>query len=400
MRIALRFVLVSVVAVLGLPLSAMGQAARPPVKIGLLLPYTGPLTVVGQDVTKGLELALEKSGGKGGGREIQALKEDDEAKPDVGITKTRKLVEADRVDALVGPVQSGTALAIRDFVHGQNVPLIIPVAGSRDITAPARASQWIFRVCETSDQPNYPMGTWVYNKTPHRKVIVMASDFVGARHQVEAFMASFKDAGGQIVKTIYPPLGTLDFAVYLAQVAGTEAHAVYAFFAGADAIRFVKAYKEYGLTEKLPLLGPNTLVDDTVLPAMGEAALGIVNVGHYSWTLDTPENRAFVRDYETKYNAPPTKHSENGYVAGQLIVAAVEALKGEVADRGKFREALRNAATQIKPPRGPIRFDRYQQIATNQYIMRVTKQGNRFVNSIIDQIPNVSQEDTWKWWNK
>ena len=331
---------------------------------------------------------------------MQVLKEDTEAKPDVAVTKTRKLVERDRVDVLVGPVQSGEALAIRDYVHGQTIPLIVPVAGTRDLTAPAKASAWIFRITETSDQTSFPMGTWVIKNTPYRKIIVMASDFVGARHQVEAFMAAFRQGGGQIVKEIYPPLGVPDFAPYLAQVTGLEADALYAFFAGADAIRFVKTYREYGLGGKLPLLGHSALVDDNILPAMGDAALGIQSMGQYSATLDTPENRAFVRDYEIRYSARPTRYSETGYVAGQLIVAAVNALKGEVSDRAKFHDAIRTVVTQIHPPRGPIQFDRYQQVITNQYAMKVERQGNRLVNAIIDRIPNVSQEDTWKWWNR
>src|SRR5437867_1921119 len=261
-----------------------------------------------------------------GRREIQLLKEDDEAKPDVGQTKIRKLVERDKVDVLVGPVHSGVALAIRDYVHAQGIPLIVPVAFTRDLTAPAKASPWIFRVVETSDQGNFPMGTWVFKKTPYRKMVVIASDFVAGRHSAEAFTAAFKAAGGEVVKEIYAPLNTPDFAPYIAQVAALPADAVYAWFAGADSIRFVRAYKEYGLAGKLPLLAYNTLVDDVLLPTLGDAALGVVSVGHYSAALDTPENRAFVREYEAKYNAWPTRYAELGYVSGQLIGAALETL--------------------------------------------------------------------------
>ena len=122
-------------ALVSLPLPAAGQA---PVKIGVVLPYTGVFAVVGQDATKGLELYLAKIGFRAGGREIQLLKEDEEAKPDVGLTKTRKLVERDRVDALVGPVHAGVALAMRDYVHGQGIPLILPVPGISPLTARPR----------------------------------------------------------------------------------------------------------------------------------------------------------------------------------------------------------------------------------------------------------------------
>jgi branched-chain amino acid transport system substrate-binding protein len=116
--------------------------------------------------------------------------------------------------------------------------------------------------------------------------------------------------------------------------------------------------------------------------------------------LDAPDNRPFVREYEARYNSLPTRYSENGYVVAQLIVAAIDALKGEVSDRAKFRQAIRTAATQVRPPRGPIQFDRYQQVITDIYVMKVERQGNRLVNTIVERIPNTSQEESWKWWNK
>jgi branched-chain amino acid transport system substrate-binding protein len=195
-------------SVLALATTSSGQGPRPPIKVGLLLPYTGVIAINGQETSKGVEFYFTKIGNKAGGREIVLIKEDDEAKPDVGLTKARKLVERDRVDVLIGPVHSGVALAIRDYVHGQGIPLIVPVAFTRDLTAPARASPWLFRVVETSDQGNFPMGIWVFKKTPHRKIVVMASDFVAGRHSAEAFIAGFKGAGGEIVKEIYAPLNT------------------------------------------------------------------------------------------------------------------------------------------------------------------------------------------------
>jgi branched-chain amino acid transport system substrate-binding protein len=162
----------------------------------------------------------------------------------------------------------------------------------------------------------------------------------------------------------------------------------------------VKAYREYGLADKLPLLAYNTLVDDIFLPTLGDAALGIVSVGHYSATLDSPENRAFVREFEAKYGSWPTRYAEHTYTSAQLVSAAIDMLKGEVGDRAKFRDAIRSAVTKIQPPRGPIQFDRYQQVITPLYVMRVERQGPRLVNAIIDRLPFTSQEETWKWWNK
>jgi branched-chain amino acid transport system substrate-binding protein len=392
------------VAVLGclvlLVADADGGAQAPPVKIGVLLPYTGPLSVQGNDTTRGLELYLKQGGGRAGGRQVQVLKEDTEAKPDVGLTKVKKLVERDRVDFLVGPVNSVVALAIRNYVHEQGTPLVVPVAFTRALTAPPLVSPGIFRVVETSDQANYPMGAWMMKRTKYRKVVVMATDFVAGHDAIEAFMAGFRAAGGEIVKEIFAPLGTPDFAPYLAQAGAQSADAVYAFFPGADAIRFVKQWKEYGLGERMALTGHNVLTDDTILPALGDAALGIVTIGGYTAVIDTPENKAFVRDYERAYRGRPTRYSEAGWVSAALVSAAVEALKGELGDGTRVREALRAALPRLKAPAGAMEFDQHRQVIRPVYVMRTEKQGGRIVNAILDTIPNVSQEATWGWWHK
>jgi branched-chain amino acid transport system substrate-binding protein len=389
--------LLVVLLLLSMPAPARAQG---PVKIGLLLPYTGVLSVQGTDATRGVELHLAKIGGKAAGREVQVLREDTEGKPDVGLTKIRKLIERDRVDFVVGPVNSVVALAIRNYVHEQGTPLIVPVAFTRVLTAPPQASPAIFRIVETSDQGNYPMGAWMMKHTKYRRMIVMATDFVAGRHAVEAFMAGYRAAGGEIVKEIYAPLNTPDFAPYLAQAGTTPADAVYAFFPGADAIRFVKQYREYGLWERLPLTGYNVLADDTILPALGDAALGVLTVGGYSAAIDTPANKAFVADYERAHKTWPSRYSESGFDAAQLITTAVEALRGDLSDRARVREALRASLSRITSPRGPLEFDGYRQVICASYVMRTEKRGGRIVNAIVDTIPAVSQEQTWTWWRK
>lgn len=378
-------------------------AAHPqpePVKIGLLLPYTGPLSVQGTDSTKGFDLYMSRIGMKAGGREIQVLKEDTEAKPDVGLTKIKKLIERDRVDFVVGPVNSVVAIAIRNYVHEQGVPLIVPVAFTRVLTAPPLVSPSIFRVVETSDQGNYPMGAWMMKNTKYRKVLLMATDFVAGRDSVQAFAAGFKAAGGEVVGEIYAPLGTPDFAPYLAKAGATKADAVYAFFGGADGIRFVKQYKEFGLFEKLPLTGYNVLTDDTILPAIGEAALGIVTIGGWSAALDTPDSKAFVAEYEKVHKAWPTRYSESGWDTAQLLAITIDTLKGDLSDKNKVKAALKASLPRVKAPRGRLEFDASRQVTPPAYIMRAEKQGGRIVNAIVEKLPPVPQEQVWGWWFK
>src|SRR5262249_26887725 len=116
--------------------------------------------------------------------------------------------------------------------------------------------------------------------------------------------------------------------------------------------------------------------------------------------LETAESRSFVQAYETKYNGWPIAHSERGYVAAQLVTAAIDHVKGDVSDRSKVRNALAEVVSKIQPPRGPIRFDRYQQVITPVYITKVERRGSRTVNAVIDRIAKTSQEQSWKWWNK
>lgn len=395
--IRLLFLVLTLLSLLA-PTAVHAQAG--PVKIGLLLPYTGPLSIQGTDTTKGFELYLNKIGAKAGGREIQVLKEDTESKPDVGLTKIKKLIERDHVDFVVGPVSSVVAIAIRNYVHEQGVPLIVPVAFTRVLTAPPLVSPSIFRLVETTDQANYPMGAWMIKNTKYRKVILMATDFVAGRDSVLAFAAGFKAAGGEIVKEIYAPFGAPDFAPYLAQAGATTADAVYAFFAGGDAIRFVKQYKEYGLFEKLPLTGYNVLTDDTILPAIGDAALGIVTIGGWSAALDTPESKSFVADYDRIHKVWPTRYGEVGLVSAQLIAITLDSLKGDLSDRNKVKETLKAALPKVNAPRGRVEFDASRQIITPIYVTRAEKQGGRMVNAIVEKLPPVPQEQVWGWWRK
>jgi branched-chain amino acid transport system substrate-binding protein len=364
------------------------------VKIGLLLPQTGVDATQGTDAARGVELYLKESAVGA----LQLITEDDQAKPEVALEKLRKLVERDRVDFLIGPISSAVALAIRDYVHEQRVPLLVPAAFTRVLTSPQQASPSIFRLSDTTDQANYPMGAWLMKNTRYRKALVMAADFAGGRHSAEAFMAGFRAAGGGIAAEIYPPFDTPDFAPYLREAATARADVVYAWFAGADAVRFVQQYRRSG--PDLPLVGHSALTADTILPKIGEAALGIVSIGAYTAALETPDNQQFVREYEAAYGSWPSRYSECGWIAAALIAAAAEALKGDLGDHGRVREALKNALPIIRPPRGPMQFDAYRQAITPIYITRTQKKAGRIANIVIDTLPGVTQEATWGWWNK
>ena len=387
-------------AALGLaPTGALGQE-RPPVKIGLLFPYTGVFALYGPGMQAALEVLVEQQGGRAGGRRIQLVREDTEGKPDVGLTKARKLVESDKVDFLIGPVNSAVAMAIHDYVHTRKVPLIVPVAFTKDLTTPERASPYIFRTFETTDQNGYPMGRWAVAKRGFKKAVVIGSNYAGGRDGVGAFKAGFEAAGGKVVLELFPPLGTPDFNPFIARVDPSQVDSAYFVVFGSDAIRLVKQWEELGLKGRIPLMSYGTSSDDFLLEAMGGAAAGIFNIGPYSSTLETPENRQFVQAMRAKTSTDPVIFQATTWVAGQVILKAVEELKGDLRDPDRVAKAMKSAGEGLRTPLGEIRFDAYNQIVPPLYVRQVQGVGGKLKNVHIDTLPPAAQADFWGWWRK
>jgi len=379
--------------------SMVMAAERPPIKVGLLLPYTGTMPFQAKGVNDSVELYFSEIGMKAGGRQVQILKEDTEMNPTVGLTKVRRLVEQQRVNFIVGPVSSAVGIAIQDYVRKQNVILLNPVANTRELTGPDKWAENVFRTVETSDQCNYPMGPWIMKNTPHRNMAITGSDFAGGHHNVEAFKAGFEAAGGKVVKEIFPKLGTMDFAPYLSGL-DKGVDAVYAMYVGTDAVRFVQQYQEFGVKKRLPLYGYVTIADDPYLPGVGDAALGLITSSHYPVNLDTPRNKTFVKSYTSKYGHPPYRYSEYGYTAASMIGATIDVLRGDVEDSARTAREMKRIANTLEMPSGPLAFDQYNQRIVNMYVVKTEKRDGKLVNVVIDKLGKVAQTDVWKWWVK
>jgi len=379
--------------------SANASAAeQPPIKVGILLPYTGVNALAAKLTNDGAELYFDEIGRKAGGRTIQIVKEDTELNPTVGLTKVRRLVEEQKVNFIIGPLSSAVGLAIHDYIRRQKVVQINPVATAKELTSPDKASENVFRVCETADQSSFTMGKWVYKNTAYRNMVLSSADWAAGHDSLDAFKAGFTEAGGKILKEVYPKMGTMDFAPFLSVIDVKGADAVYTFYTGTDAVRFVQQYEEFGLKKRLPLLGHNVLTDDPYLASIGDPALGIITIGHYSAALDTPKSRAFVKAYTAKYGEPPSRYAEYGYTAANVIGAAIASLKGDVQDPTRVAKEVMQIAPKIETPAGPLAFDKYHQRIMTMYILKVEKKDGKLVNAVIDRIPGVAQADVWKYW--
>jgi branched-chain amino acid transport system substrate-binding protein len=363
-----------------------GQAG--PIRIGLLVPLSGPFSATGKDMLNGAELYLDEIGRQAAGRRIELIVEDTEGTPATALTKARKLVDQDRVHVLTGGLLASTGYALQPYVDSQRIPTTFPVIAADDLTQ-RKPARWIVRTGWTTSQPMHPFGDWVARTLKYRRVVTIGMDYAFGWETVGGFQRSFEEAGGQIVQKIWTPLNTNDFAPFLAQIR-RDADAVLALFVGRLALQFVKQYEESGLKAKLPLLGGGTTTDESVLPQMGDEALGVVTALHYSAALDNPHNQKFARAFEARAGKSASYYSEATYTGTRWIVEAIKAIGGKVEDREALLAALRRV--EIKDaPRGPIGVDRWGNPVQNVYVRRVERVGGRLQNTVIHTFPNVGQ---------
>jgi len=370
---------------------AFSQEERP-IKIGFLAALTGVFAQVGKDMVDGSNLYLEEVGSKMGGRKVDLLVEDDEGTAAAALTKARKLVELNKIDLLTGEALAAAGYSLQPYVDSKKMPTLFPVVASDDLTQRKR-SKWIIRIGWNSSQPSHPFGEYAYKILGYRKIAAIGMDYAFGWEILGGFQRTFEESGGKIIQKIWCPLTTQDFSPYLAQI-NREADAVLGMFAGRLCIVFLRQYQEYGLRGKIPLIGGGTLTDESVLPSMGDEALGVITALHYSAAIDTPINREFVKKYREKYGKVPSYYSEACYTAMRWIDQAMISLKGEVSNPDRLMKALQSV--QLKEsPRGPMRLDAYGNPIQNIYIRKVERAGGELQNSVIYTYPDVSQ--FWKY---
>lgn len=353
-------------------------------KVGLLLPFSGVYAGLGSHIENGFMLGLDHFGADLGGDTVIVVREDTEAKPAVGLAKAKKLVLQDKVDVVAGIVSSAVLGGLRDFVHGSKTPLVVANAGNDEATG-ENCSPYIIRVSFSNSMINRPMGPWMA-KEGVKKVYLMAADYAAGHQMMEAFRGTFTAAGGTIVGEAYPPLGsTKDFGPYLSALKGSGADALYVFFAGGDAITFVKQYHDFGLAKEIPLYGAGFLTSAAYVQVQGQAADGVIGSLHYVPGLDNPQNKKFQEAYQAKYGKVGSEFSVQGYDAAHMIVEAIKAAKG---DKEAFKEAL--AKVTFTGPRGPLKIDpATNNVVQNIYIFKNSFQDGKVVQTVLATEENV-----------
>jgi branched-chain amino acid transport system substrate-binding protein len=381
----MRFAVVGAIAAAVLAQSSAATFAADPLKIGVLMPTSGVFAVLGQNQLKGMQFAVEEAGGTVAGRKIELLHEDSEGKPDIGLSKARKLVLSDKVDLMAGIINSAVALAVTPYLASQRVPLVISNAAADALTGD-KCNRYVFRVSYSASQISEPIGLWMAKHAP-KNLYILATDFVAGREFVAAAKRGYLAGGGTIVGETYTPFArTQDYGPYISQARSANPAAVFAVYFAAEALLFVKQYDSFGMKANFPLYGPIGLTPPVLRQAQGDAALDVISPQNYIVELETPENVKFRDAFKKKFGEDPEEFAVMGYDSIRFIIEAVKARNGDTSDRPALLSAIEKVA--YNGPRGPIKMAKNHMATQNVYIVKTVKKGGSVAFEVIDTYPN------------
>ena len=345
--------------------------AQPKLKVGFMLPATGTFASLGTAIDNGFRLYVAEQGGKIAGREVEYVRVDDESDPSKATDNVNKLIKRDNVDVIVGTVHSGVAMAMAKAAKESGTLLIVPNAGAAAVTGPMCAPN-IFRSSFSNWQPGYAMGE-VAAKKGHKKIVTITWKYAAGDEAVKGFKEGFEKSGGAVVKELSLPFPNVEFQALLTEIAATKPAAVFTFFAGGGAVKFVKDYSAAGLKKTIPLYGSGFLTDGT-LEAQGADADGLLTTLHYADNLTNKRDQAFRLTYAKTYKMQPDVYAVQGYDAGQMLGIGLNATKGDAKNIQGFAQAVR--AAKIDSPRGTFTISKSHNPVQDIYLRKVVGKEN------------------------
>ncbi len=363
----LRVLLVATAALAALVVAGAAEAQNR-VRVGIITTLSGPNAVIGREIVDGFTLGVRHSDGRLGGIETEVIQGDDQFRPDTGRELAQRMVERDRVDIVTGVIFSNIMLAVADPVlRARSNPFLISANAGPSELAGADCNQNFFSVSWQNDNVHEAMGQHAQN-AGIRRVYLMAPNYPAGRDALAGFKRFFR---GEVVAEVYTQLGQTDYAAELATLRAARPDATYIFYPGGMGVAFVRQYNQLGLLQQTPLLAPSFSIDQTILPGVGDLAIGVFASTFWSEQLDNPANQRFARDFEAGFNRIPSPYAAQAYDTARLIDAAVRANGGNVANRDGLRAALRRA--DFQSVRGAFRFNRNQFPIQNYYLTQIEK---------------------------
>ena len=399
-RMTFRVTAAAAAAAFGSTVLAQGT----PVKIGLLATLEGPFAAGGADGMRGAELAIKQRGGVVAGRKIELLKASSDAKPDVAVNATRKLVEQDKVEIMVGPLSGGEGIAVKDYSKTQPQVTFINGGSGAQATTLVNTSPNFFRFNTEGAQWMVGLGKAAMDKG-YRRTMIIAEDYAFPYSQVQGFMAEYCRLGGKVPAKAWVPLGGKDYSSVIAKIPN-DVDALLVVLGGADAVNFLTQYENAGGDK--PMMGGSITVSQDVLNYKGkrrESLVGTISAGPVADNFDGADWKAFVADYKQTYPVSaggfpsPSLFAYVYYVNMKAALDGLAAVNGDLSGgQVKYREALSKMV--LKTPTGEVRLDGNRQAIGTTFVTEVVKdaQGNlstRVLRKVdnIDQTLGIKKED-------
>ncbi|MBN7757244.1 ABC transporter substrate-binding protein [Nitratireductor aquimarinus] len=347
--------------------SVAGNAFAEPVKIGMITTLSGGGAGLGIDARDGFMLAIEQSGNK----DIEIITEDDARKPELAVQIADKMIQSDKVDLMTGIIWSNLAMAVVPSATAQDV-IYLSVNAGPSALAGAGCSPNYFNVAYQNDNFHEAMGE-AANKD-FKKTFIMAPNYPAGKDSLTGFKRFYK---GELAGEVYTKLGQTDYAAEIAQIRASDADSVFIFLPGGMGVAFTKQYAQSGVD--LPLMGPAFSFSQDVLPAIGDAALGVKNSASWAYDLDNEANKTFVEGFKEAYGRLPSVYAAQAYDTANLILSA--AGKASVKDKDAFRAALKEA--DFDSVRGKFSFNSNNHPIQDFYVREVVKDGDTLTNKIV-----------------
>jgi len=365
----------------------VGQATaqQKTVKIGFVSTFSGPTAAIGNDMRNAFELGLDHHGRKLGGVPVEVIYEDDTQKPDVGVQKTQKLIESDKVDFIVGYIWSNVLLAsLKPLVDSKTVT-VVTNAGASQVSGEL-CSPYVFSTSWNNDQTPEAMGLYM-NQKGINKVFQIGPNYAAGKDMLQGMRNTYK---GQVIgqeMTRWPD--QLDFSAELSKARAAQPDAIFVFYPGGAGVQFITQYVQAGLKGQIPLYQVFT-IDELSLPRLKDLAVGIP--GAQEWVNDLPNdaNKKFVADYVAKYKSRPSFYGAQTYDAVSLLDSAVTAVKGDVSKKEEMRKEMEKA--DFKSVRGNFKFGNNHIPIQNFYLQDVVKQGDEYVLKTVATIVKDDQD--------
>ncbi|CAN7206139.1 ABC transporter substrate-binding protein [Rhizobium sp. LjRoot30] len=354
-------------AVMGLAIGVTGQAAAEPLKIGMITTLSGGGAGLGMDTRDGFMLAIKQAGNK----DIEVITEDDGQKPELAVQIADKMIQSDQVDILTGIVWSNLLMAVAPSAVAQG-KFYVSTNAAPAALAGEKCNPLYFNAAYQNDNLHEAMGE--YANKDYKKMFIMAPNYPAGKDSLTGFKRYYK---GEVAAEVYTQVGQTDYAAEIAQIRASGADGVFIFLPGGMGIAFMKQYSQSGV--KTPVMGPGFSFSQDVLPAIGDAALGVKNSGQWAKDLDNEANKKFVPAFQAEYGRLPSIYAVQAYDAAQLILSA--AAKADVKDTEAFRAELLKA--DFQSPRGKFKFNTNQHPIQDIYVAEVVKEDGVLTNKII-----------------